>query len=86
VTAWIAAAGWVGAGLVLAAYALISARRLDGTSPVFQLFNLVGSAGLAASSAAAGALPSAAVNVIWMAIGVVVLIRRRDPRADPAAG
>lgn len=80
-TAWITAAGWIGAALVLAAYALLSARKLGGTSPAFQLLNLLGSTGLAASAAAAGALPSATVNVIWMAIGVVVLVRRPDPRS-----
>lgn len=81
-TAWIAAAGWLGAALVLIAYALISARKLDGSSNWFQALNLAGSAGLAASAATAGALPSAAVNLIWMAIGVVVLVRR--PRRRPS--
>lgn len=83
-TAWISAAGWLGAGLVLAAYALLSARRLHGNSPTFQMLNLVGSAGLAASAASAGALPSAVVNVIWMAIGAIVLVRRPDRRPGRA--
>ena len=75
-TPWIDAAGWLGAGLVLAAYALLSMRKLEGHSPAFQALNFFGSAGLATSAAVAGALPSAAVNLIWMAIGVVALVRR----------
>jgi hypothetical protein len=35
-TVAIETAGWIGAVLVLAAYALASAGRLDGKSPLFQ--------------------------------------------------
>jgi hypothetical protein len=81
---WISYAGWLGAGLVLAAYVLVSAKKLDGTSGAFQVLNLVGSAGLAASALVAGALPSTAVNVLWMAIGVVVLLRRPRRHLAPS--
>ena len=73
---WISAAGWLGAGLTLAAYFLVSARKLEGHSAAFQALNFVGSIGLATSSAAVGAFPSVAANVIWMAIGVFALLRR----------
>lgn len=74
---WIDIAGWFGAALLLAAYALVSVRRLAAEGALFQGMNLAGGAGLAANSAAAGAAPSVAVNLIWIAIGVVALLRLR---------
>ena len=80
---WSSAAGWLGAALVLTAYILISARKVSGNSYLFQGLNFVGSAGLATSAAVAGALPSAAVNLVWMAIGIVVLLRRPAATRSP---
>jgi hypothetical protein len=79
---WISAAGWLGAGLTLVAYVLVSARKLEGHGAGFQALNLFGSIGLAASSAAVGALPSVAANLIWMAIGVFALVRRPGRTRD----
>jgi hypothetical protein len=67
--------GWVGAALLLAAYILLSLGRLRGASFVYQLMNLVGAAGLAANGFWNGAFPSVALNVIWMAMGIVALAR-----------
>jgi hypothetical protein len=73
----IEAAGWIGAVLVLAAYALASAGRLDGKSPVFQWLNLVGAAGFVVNTAYHGAIPSMVLNIIWCGIAVFTLARRR---------
>ena len=72
-------AGWIGAGLILAAYLLVSMGRLTGQSPLFQWMNLVGAAGFVINSGYHGAVPSAALNVIWFMIGVLALwqIRKR---------
>ena len=70
-------AGWIGAVLVLAAYALASAGRLDGKSPVFQWLNLVGAAGFVVNTAYHGAIPSMVLNIIWCGIAVFTLARRR---------
>jgi hypothetical protein len=67
--------GWVGAALLLAAYILLSLGRLRGASFVYQMMNLVGAAGLAANGFWNGAFPSVALNVIWMAMGIVALVR-----------
>lgn len=69
--------GWLGAALLLAAYGLTAARKLAGHSASFHVLNLAGSAGLATNSAVNHAFPSAVLNVIWMAIGVVALARHR---------
>ncbi len=73
----IEAAGWIGAVLVLAGYALASAGRLDGRSPLFQWLNLVGAAGFVVNTAWHGAMPSMVLNIIWCGIAVVTLLRRR---------
>ncbi|MBY0284400.1 MAG: hypothetical protein K2W81_10605 [Sphingomonas sp.] len=66
--------GWAAALLILASYLLVSTGRLDGRSPTFQWMNVVGAAGFILNSGWHGALPSAVLNIAWMAIGVVTLI------------
>jgi hypothetical protein len=74
--------GWIGAVLLLLAYALVSSGRLAGDSVRFQLLNLSGGLLLAANSAYHGALPSVAVNAVWIVIGLAALLRaRRQVRA-----
>jgi hypothetical protein len=86
VTAAIEVAGWSGAGVLLAAYALVSLRRLTGDSNAFQIMNIVGAAGIALNSGSNGAWASAVLNLVWIAIGIVALARRasRARRAGPA--
>jgi membrane-bound ClpP family serine protease len=67
--------GWVGAGLILLGYLLISAERLTGRSPVYQWMNLAGAAGFTINGAYHGALPSASLNVVWMVIAAFALWR-----------
>ncbi len=77
--------GWAAALLILASYLLVSTGRLDGRSPTFQWMNVVGAAGFILNSGWHGALPSAVLNIAWMAIGVVTLIglaRRRKSNAS----
>lgn len=68
-------AGWVGASLILLAYLLLSMGKVTGQSPVYQWMNVVGAAGFTINGWWHGALPSAALNVIWMLIGGVALWR-----------
>jgi hypothetical protein len=67
--------GWAAALLILASYLLVSAGRLSGQSSVFQWMNVVGAAGFILNSGWHGALPSAVLNIAWMAIGLVTLAR-----------
>jgi hypothetical protein len=75
-TAAIEIAGWSGAGVLLAAYALVSLRRLTGDSNAFQIMNIVGAAGIALNSGSNGAWASAVLNLVWIAIGLAALTRR----------
>ena len=57
--------------------------RLAGQSPLFQWMNVGGAAGFVVNSGYHGAVPSAALNVVWMMIGGVALwrIAKRKPQA-----
>jgi hypothetical protein len=68
-------AGWVGAALILLAYALLSTGRLAARSRLYQGLNLVGAAGFVINSGWNGAVPSAALNVIWMVLACYALWR-----------
>src|SRR5215467_5502348 len=78
------AAGWLGAGVLLLAYGLVSSSRLRAGGRAFQLMNLGGSAGLGLSAGVHSAWPSATVNVLWMGIAAVALGRLRF--GAPATG
>ena len=65
----------MGAGLILLGYLLISTNRLTGRSPAYQWMNLFGAAGFMINGAWHGALPSASLNVVWMAIAAFALWR-----------
>lgn len=69
----IEAVGWVAALLILAAYALLSAGRLTARDRSYQWMNVVGAAGFIVNSGWNGAIPSAALNVIWAGIGLAAL-------------
>ena len=68
-------AGWIGALLILLAYLLVTMGRLTGKSAVFQWMNLVGAAGFTINGWWHRAIPSAALNVVWMLIAAVALGR-----------
>ena len=70
--------------LILTAYLLLSAGRLTGQSLTYQLMNVVGAAGFVINGWWHGALPSAALNVLWLLIGTVASfsILRRGQRAS----
>jgi len=79
--------GWIGAVLILGAYALLSAGRLKGEALAYHMMNILGGAGLLLNSAWNGAFPSAALNAIWVGIGVYALRqhRRMQIKADCAS-
>jgi hypothetical protein len=72
--------------LILLAYLLLSMGRLTGQSIVYQAMNVGGAAGFIVNGWWHGALPSAVLNVIWMMIGTIALIRlwRRGQRQATA--
>ncbi len=74
-----AIAGWVGAVLLLGAYLLVSTRRMAGDGIWFQSLNIAGSLGLGIAAVAGGVWSSAALNALWVTVGLWVLTRRGQP-------
>ena len=73
-------AGWAGAALILLAYLLLSAGRLTGQSLSYQGMNIVGAIGFVINGWWHRAVPSAALNVLWLLIGAIAswrIIRKR---------
>jgi hypothetical protein len=69
--------GWIGMALLIGAYALVTTGKLTGPGLTFQLMNLFGGGFLMVNSAYYGAWPSAALNLVWVVIGLVGLARAR---------
>ena len=78
-------AGWGGAGLILLGYLLISTGRLTGQSPAYQWINLFGAIGFMINGWWHGAIPSAALNVVWAMIAIYALTRVARLRARSPA-
>lgn len=65
--------GWTAAGLILAAYVLLSLGKLEARGYAYQWMNVIGAAGFVINSGYNRALPSAVLNVIWAAMGLFTL-------------
>ena len=77
----------MGATFILLAYLLLSLGRVTGQSALYQGMNVVGAAGFIVNGWWHGAIPSAALNVIWMMIGALALwrISRRERDSSTSA-
>lgn len=62
--------GWLGATLVLGAYALVSLRKLPPSSLLWAGMNVVGAATLATSALIDARWPFVVLNVVWLCIGL----------------
>ncbi len=74
---WFDAIGWTGAALLLVAYAMVSSKKLEVDSTVYQLLNIIGSVFLVANTIFYRAYPSSFVNVIWAWIAIFSIATRR---------
>jgi hypothetical protein len=77
--------GWIGASLIISAYALLSSGKLSGDSKLYHYMNIVGAVGFVVNSGWNGAFPSAALNVVWIGIGSYALLQRRRPQVKSGA-
>lgn len=62
------------------AYILLSLGKLEGRSYTYQWMNVIGAGGFIVNSGYNGAIPSAALNVVWAAMGIFTLWAVRRAR------
>lgn len=72
--------GWVGSVLLIAAYWMVSKKRIDPESKRYHGLNICGSIFLIINSGHYGAFPSTAVNVIWVFIGLFYILKIRNKK------
>ena len=77
--------GWTAAVMMLSAYVLLTTGRLRSLSPAYQWLNVLSGAGFIVNSGWNGAFPSAALNLIWMGIGLYGLFKGARGQPGPAA-
>ena len=68
--------GWTGSILYLLAYALVSAKKTEGDSPLYQGINILAGVLLVVYTLALGAYATTGLNAVWVAIGVFTLGRK----------
>jgi hypothetical protein len=74
---WFDAVGWFGAAFLLVAYAMVSYKKLEADSTIYQLLNIIGSVFLVANTIFYRAYPSSFVNVIWAVIAILSITTRK---------
>lgn len=72
----VAILGWIGAALILSAYALLTLNKLKSKSPAYHVMNLVGAALVAYNTFLTGAYGPAFLNAAWFGIALCGLLRR----------
>ena len=68
--------GWIGAILFLGAYALVSLKKVEGDSLIFQGVNILAGLFLVVNTLYWKAYPSAALNLAWIGVAVFTLGRK----------
>jgi len=67
--------GYVGAGLILLGYFQVSRGGWTGKSSAFQLTNLCGALLLVVYSVALTAYANVLLNVVWLIVAIVAVVR-----------
>ena len=65
--------GWTGSILYLLAYALVSLKKTEGDSILYQGINIIAGILLVIYTVYLSAYATAALNTVWIAIGVFTL-------------
>jgi len=68
--------GWTGSILFLLAYALVSAKKTEGDSVLYQGMNIVAGIFLVIYTLTLEAYATMALNAVWAIIGLITLARR----------
>ncbi|MGI9470130.1 MAG: CBU_0592 family membrane protein, partial [Rubripirellula sp.] len=68
-------AGWLGAGLLLIFYWLLTSNRVNATDSRYHLGNFAGGSLLLFNNLHYGAYPSGFVNLVWLVIAALAVTR-----------
>ncbi len=68
--------GWAGSILYLLAYALISTKKTEGDSLLYQGMNILAGSLLVIYTLALGAYATTGLNAVWIAVGLFTLGRK----------
>lgn len=68
--------GWAGTIIYLIAYGLISAKKVEGDSWLYQGLNIVAGTFLIINTIYLRAYPSAGLNIAWVGIAFITLSRK----------
>lgn len=68
--------GWTGSILYLLAYTLVSMKKAEGDSLLYQGLNIVAGVLLVVYTLALGAYATTGLNAVWVAIGFLTLGRK----------
>jgi hypothetical protein len=68
--------GWTGSILYLLAYALVSSKKTEGDSILYQGINILAGTLLVVYTLALGAYATTGLNAVWVAIGLFTLGRK----------
>ena len=68
--------GWIGSILYLLAYALVSLKKTEGDSLLYQGLNILAGALVVIYTLSLGAYAMTGLNAVWLVIGLVTLGRK----------
>jgi hypothetical protein len=68
--------GWTGSVLYLLAYALVSLKKTEGDSLIYQCINIVAGTFLVIYTLSLEAYATTGLNAVWVAIGLFTLGRK----------
>ena len=72
--------GWTGSTLYLLAYALVSMKKAEGDSLLYQGMNILAALLLVVYTLSLGAYATTGLNAVWVAIGLFTLGRKWPTR------
>jgi paired small multidrug resistance pump len=70
--------GWLGTIFVITAYFLVSYKKVDGGSKIYQLLNLFGAIGVGVSVFHQEVWSAVALQVIWGIIAIIALAKTKN--------
>jgi hypothetical protein len=73
--------GWIGSILVVIAYAMNIYGKLRSDSLQYFVLNIAGSTGLIVNTIYHHAIPSAAVNIIWIGIALAAILGKKTRKS-----